>query len=109
MSGPYGTVSLLGDAIGHEVLTATGVTNITGTVLAPTTGNFAGSLAKSALVTVEAFTVRFRIDGTAVTATTGHEIPNGGSYVIQGANSLRNASFIDTASGASTIRVTAFA
>ena len=73
MSGPYGTVSLLGDAIGHEVLTATGAVGITASVLQPTTGNFIGITARSALVTVESFTTRFRVDGTAVTATTGHE------------------------------------
>lgn len=105
----YGTVMLYGTAIGHEALTATGAVSITRTVYQPTSGLYKGMQAKQALVTVEAFTARMRVDGTTVTATTGHEIPVDGSYVIQGITNLANASFIDTASGASTIRITAFA
>ena len=104
MSGPYGTVILFGDPLSHEVLTATGAKGISAIMYHPTTG----SPAKQALISVEGFTARFRLDGTAVTATTGHEIPAGGSYVIQGIQGIINASFIDTASGTSTIRVTTF-
>jgi len=104
-----GTTILHGDAIGHEALTATGAVSITSTVYRPTSGVYKGITAARALVSVEAYTARMRVDGTAVTATTGHEIPAGGSYVLEGISSIKNANFIDTASGASTIRITAFA
>jgi len=105
MSGPIGAIILFGDPLAHEVMTATGATSLTATTYQAAAG---GEPAKTALVSVEAFTARMRVDGTAVTATTGHEIPAGGSYVIQGITAIKQASFIDTASGASTIRVTTF-
>ena len=100
-----GATILYGDPISHEALTATGAVSITAALYKPDDA----APAKTALVSVESFTARMRLDGTAVTDTTGHAIPAGGSYVLQGIGQIKNASFIDTASGASTIRISTFA
>ena len=100
-----GVVSLYGDPIGHEVLTPTSATGITSALLTPANSG----PAKSALISVETYLVRFRVDGGTVTATTGHVIPAGGSYVIQGIASLKDVNFVDSAAGASVVRVTTFA
>lgn len=64
--------------------------------------------AQEALISVEDFKVRWRGDGGAPTATVGHVIYNGTDAVFKGAQLLKKLRFIDTADGASTIRVTLF-
>ncbi len=97
-----GVAVLKGDPIGHEVLAPTSAKGITSSLLKTSEGLPAGQ----ALISVEAQVVRFRYDGTAPTATTGHVIPAGGSYVVEGVVALRKIRFIDTSAGASTVRVT---
>ena len=100
-----GTVLIVGDPIGFETLSPTTATGITSTL--EETSN--GVQAQTALVTVETQPVRFRMDGTAPTAAVGHVIAAGGSYVLEGHLAIKNFQCIDTAAGASTVRVTTFA
>lgn len=46
--------------------------------------------AQGAFLTVDDAALRFRFDGTAPTATVGHQLSSGDSVTIYGANSLRN-------------------
>ena len=100
-----GTVLIVGDPIGFETIAPTSAKALTATLVQTA----AGVQAQTALVTVEAQQVRFRMDGTAPTATVGHIIASGGSYVVEGHVAIKNLKFIDTAAGASTVRVTTFA
>lgn len=67
---------------------------------------FEGLEAKEALITVETNQVRFRIDGVAPTATVGHLIAAGSSYLLRGTTGVKNIRFIDTSAGASSVIVT---
>jgi len=69
---------------------------------------FDGMEAKEALVTVETYQVRFRIDGVAPAAGVGHLLAAGESYLVKGTKAVKNLRFIDTASGASSVLVTVF-
>ncbi len=51
-------------------------------------------LADYALVTVESGAVRFRLDGTAPTATVGHELEDGDVLELNQRHELVNAKFI---------------
>lgn len=101
-----GVVILEGDNIGFESLAPTSATGITESVYKPASG---APRAQSVLITVETYQVRFRCDGTDPTASVGHIIPAGGSYLLRGYTNIANLSFIDTAVGASTVRVSTFA
>lgn len=69
---------------------------------------FEGLEAKEALIDVETYQVRFTLHGVAPTATVGHVLPAGASYVLKGTRDIKNIRFIDTASGASSVKVTLF-
>ena len=101
-----GVVLITGDPIGFSgeinPVTATGLA-------AALVVTAEGIQAKTALITVEVQQVRFRMDGTAPTATAGHVIASGGSYVVEGHAAIAGLKFIDTASGASDVYVTTFA
>ena len=103
-----GVVALDGDALGYETIAPTSAKGITASIRKPTSGIFKGIEARTALISVEAQICRFRMDGGTVTATTGHTIPAGGSYVIRGVTAIANLSLIDSGAGASTVRVTTF-
>jgi hypothetical protein len=63
--------------------------------------------AKSALITVEAADLRFTTDGTApVASTTGHFIPAGVSFVINGYQNIAALQMIRNAAVDATIHVT---
>lgn len=66
----------------------------------------------AAIVTVEDFPVRVRDDGTDPTASAGHLVKVGGEIKVDGntreASSVQAVRFIDTAAGASTLRVTTY-
>ena len=80
-------------------------TNAIPYVLVP---KFEGLEATEALIDVETYQVRFRLDGVAPTATVGHILPAGSSYILKGTRDIKNIRFIDTASGASSVKVTLF-
>jgi hypothetical protein len=69
---------------------------------------FEGLEATEALIDVETYQVRFRLDGIAPTATVGHILPAGSSWILKGTRDLKNLKIIDTASGASSVKVTLF-
>jgi hypothetical protein len=61
--------------------------------------------AKEALIVVETYPVRFRMDGVAPAATTGIPLAAGQSMQIQGIDDLRKFRCIDTAAGASSVTI----
>ena len=83
---------------GHQAITPTVATALT-----------VPSTALMAVVTCETQPVRWRDDGTDVTASTGHLLAVGGVLVIVGTVQLQAIKFIDTAVGASTLRVSYYA
>ena len=96
-----------GKASGYEALAPTSSTGITATLLTPTTGVYKGKMAKSALLTVETFPIRFRQEGTP-TADVGHYVTPGQTITLTGMTNLKNFRCIDTAAGASSVKVTVF-
>jgi len=98
----------LGEATGYELITPSGVTGITSTLITPTSGIYKGFPAKAVLITVEAYAVRFRCDGSDPSATTGHVIAKDDSYILVGTPNLTNLRFRDTGTGASNVLVTVF-
>ena len=98
----------LGTADLHEKINPTSVKGITATLLKPTSGTYAGKCVTAALITVEAYPIRFRIDGDDATLTTGHLVGVGESITIVGGVNVNNFSCIDTAAGASSVYVTVF-
>jgi hypothetical protein len=58
----------------------------------------------SCILTASGGAIAYRIDGTAVTATTGNEIQPGSTFVIQGNANLIAASFIRTGSTSGDVR-----
>lgn len=64
--------------------------------------------AVKALVTVETAAVRMRIDGSTATSTVGHLLDPGDSVVIEGTDSIINASFVRDTSTSGAIHVTYF-
>ena len=84
-------------------------TGITAAIRAPTSGAFKNLNAMAALVTVEDNTIRFTLDSTAATASVGHLMSAGQSYVIQHESDVVNFRCIDAVSGATgNIKVTTF-
>ena len=98
----------LGTADLHEKINPTTYKGITSTLLKPTSGTYAGKCATAALITVEAYPIRFRIDGTDATTSTGHLVSVGESITIVGGVNVNNFSCVDTAAGASSVYVTVF-
>lgn len=98
----------LGTAAAHEKINPTSATGITSTLLKPTSGTYNGYCAIAALITVETNPIRFRIDGTDASTTTGHQVLAGEDITIVGGVNINNFSCIDTATGASNVYVTVF-
>lgn len=95
------------DAFAYEALT------ISSTAVALTAATYAPSGAREALValiTVEANTIRYRQDGTAPTATEGHQRISGNESVvlIYGRQNIRNFRAIRQDVADATIRITYF-
>jgi hypothetical protein len=98
----------LGTCGASEALAPTSSTGVTTTLEKPTSGVYNGKIATAILVTVESYPIRFRIDGTAPDATTGHKIDPGQSLVIVGGVNVINFLCIDTAAGASSVYISVF-
>ena len=84
-----------GVAGGFETIgTTTSSIGFTAATITPTTGNFAGLLAKAAVISVETADIRFTIDGTVPTVTSGtgagHLLENGSSFIIYGEKNVAN-------------------
>lgn len=107
MSGPESSLPHDLDAFAYESLT------ISATSVALTAATYAPSGARealAALITVEANPIRYRNDGTAPTATEGHQRSpgNDSAFVIYGRHNIRTFRAIrqDVANG--TLRITYF-
>jgi len=98
----------LGNQYGYEALSPTSAKGITASIYNPTSGLYQGRMAKAVLIGVETNAIRFRMDGTAATATAGMLLPANNYYTIINAENIKNFSCIDTAAGASSVKVLAF-
>lgn len=103
-------------AVDHEAITvSTSAIGLTAGKL--TTANLANAVSgeqsyievkrvSKALITVETDLVRFRIDGTNPTSSTGHQLSAGDSLEISGFQNLTNIRFIRSGAADATIRIT---
>lgn len=66
----------------------------------------ATSTAEVALITVETASIRYEYDGTAPTATTGHLVQAGGTFVMNGTDNIRRFRAIRTTSTSAVLTVT---
>ena len=100
----------LGIAQGWEKLSPTASTGITASLIEPTTGKMAGMKARAALIGVESYPIRFRLDGgtTAPTATNGMQLKADNYFTMINLENIKNFRCIDTAAGASAVMVLLF-
>lgn len=92
----------------YEVLTSSGTTakTLTASNVNPGTANaMYGRVAEEIYLTVEGDTIRFRLDGTAPTATTGHAVGTGASLQVKGMDKLLNFKAITTGTATSTMNI----
>lgn len=95
-----------GQAYDHEAITiSTTAIGFTSTKVVPDNDQNPRP-AFEAYVTVETDKVRYRLDGTDPTSTTGHELAAGDTLTITGTNNIRRAKFIRSGTGDATLRVT---
>lgn len=98
----------------HETLTpGDTATGITAAVARPTSGVYNKITAMAALITVEDNSIRFTVDGTTPTnssgnsSDTGHLMTSGQSYVIESNDGVQKFRCLDAVSGsAAKIKVT---
>jgi len=95
----------LGDAGGYEALSPTSATGITASLRHPTSGIHKGRMARTAQIVVETNAIRFLLDGTDATANNGLLVQAGQNVTITGVNNVKNFSCIDTAAGASSVKI----
>lgn len=83
-----------GVAATYESLTTATAVGFTSAKILPTTGSYAGTQARAALISVETADIRLSIDGTTptTTATTavGHLLSAGSSWEILGEKNIAN-------------------
>jgi hypothetical protein len=74
--------------------TTTTAIGFTSTLIAPTSGNYSGGKARAAIISVETADIRFTINGTTPTVTTGtgagHLLQTGSSFIITGESNVAN-------------------
>jgi hypothetical protein len=97
----------LGEPTGYESLSPTTSTGITTSLITPTSGRWANEPALAALITVETKPIRFRVHGVP-SATEGHLVNPNQTITITGEFGVKGFKCIDTAAGASTVKVTVF-
>jgi len=97
-----------GTAGAQEKLNPTDATGVTAALEKPTSGRYAGNIAIGIILTVETYPIRFRLDGTAPDADTGHKVDPGQNITIIGSENVINFQCIDTAAGASDVFITVF-
>lgn len=95
-------------ATGVEALAPTSAMGVTSTLLVPSSGRFKGVAASELFITVETNPIRFTMNGTNPTSTTGHKLGVGESVIITGVEDVKRFRCIDTAAGASSVTVTVF-
>ncbi|MCP4585319.1 hypothetical protein [Pseudoalteromonas sp.] len=94
----------LGNNGDYEKLAAVTATGFTASKLT----NAAGFKCRAVQIKPEDYPVRVRMDGTDPTAAEGIQIDNGEMYTIVGTTNIANFACIDTAAGASSIKVLYF-
>lgn len=97
-----------GKQSGYEKLEPTAATGITASLVTPTTGAYIGLSAKVAVIKALTNAINFRMDGTNPTATDGMQLAAGDYWVIESTGNIKNFRCIDTAAGASDVRVLLF-
>ena len=92
------------EAFAHEAITVAGVAIgfTAATHLNPTTGQ----AARMARCDLETAPVRYRLDGTDPTASTGHPLPAGSELEVWGTADMKSITFIRETSTSATLRVT---
>jgi hypothetical protein len=94
---------------GYEVVTvATQVAVLSATKIKPVSGPYANTSARAALISLEDGDVRFRIDGGAPSATSGHYFTSGDTLVLSGTQALKQFQAIRAGDINATLRVTYF-
>lgn len=84
---------------------------VSSTALALTSLDFAAGVvaaADEALITVETQSVRYRLDGTAPTASVGHLVAAAGSITVTGNTNVKNFKIIRATGSDATVMVTLF-
>jgi hypothetical protein len=93
----------------YEVVTAGAqVAMLSATKIKPVSGPYANTVARAALISLEDGDVRFRIDGGAPSATSGHYFTSGDTLVLAGTQALKQFQAIRAGDVSSTLRVTYF-
>ena len=92
------------EPLDHETLVVSTVSiGLTAGTIQQAAGN-----AAIASVTVEGDSIRFWTDGTAPTASVGHEVAADGGFLICGLNSIKNFRAIRSGVGDATLQVSFF-
>ena len=95
----------LGNQYGWEKVEPTSALGITASLIQPTSGPYKGMTAKAALIAVELFPIRIRMDGTDPTASNGVQLKADTYFTIINAENIKKLSMIDTSAGASDVMV----
>lgn len=109
VNGPFPAAGYEALTISNASLGLTAGTIAAGTVVGDTLGGNTYIDMKrmdEALITVEANPIRFRLDGTAPTATEGHLLQPGDAITITGYSNLSRLRFIRQGGSDATLRVT---
>ena len=96
-------IETYGDNTGYELISPTTATGFTAANLIND-----GRVVEVAVICVKDNPIRFRMDGTAPTASAGLYVPANTFWTIVGAENLANFSCIDTSAGASEVTVLFF-
>jgi hypothetical protein len=99
------TMPITGDAFAYEAIT------VADTAIGFTVGTYAptaGLPAKMVMITVESQPLRYRLDGTAPTASEGHALAANDVRYVVGANNIRKFRMIRSTGSSATVRVTYF-
>ena len=100
----------LGIAQGWEKIEPTTSTGITASLIEPTSGKMKGMKARAALIAVELFPIRLRLDGgtTAPTATNGIQLKADTYFTVVNLENIKNLRMINTTAGESDVMVQLF-
>lgn len=96
------TIVISGTPQAYRSYTPTVATGVHATDLA---GTADGLVPDAAIVTVETNPVRVRFDGTNPAAAEGHLLPVGTVLVLKGRDAISKFKMIDTAAGASVVKI----
>ena len=98
----------LGVQSGYESLSPTSATGFTEALINPTSGTYKGMSAKAVVIGVETQPIRFLLDGTAPEAASGMLLKADEYLLVTGFENIRQFKCIDTAAGASSVKVLVF-